>query len=206
MFFITNMDTEIKLPLPDINSDFGLMQALKVRRSARKWNSSELSLQHLSGILWAACGLTLIDQKTGRYRRTAPSACNSKEIMLYVTISSGLYLYNELNHSLIKVINTDLRLFVGTQKMMQKAPVGLIYVSDYSKLNSVMFKNDNTKWFISCTDTAFIGQNVYLYCAANKINTVFLSLVNRQKLHSLMQLPCNKKVIYAQVVGYAATK
>lgn len=85
--------------------------------------------------------------------------------------------------------------------MMHSAPIGLIYVSDFSKYKKYLAKDDNRKWFVSGTDTAFISQNVYLYCTAAKLNTVVLGLVNRDKLQEIMGLKEHEKVVYAQVVG-----
>jgi len=84
---------------------------------------------------------------------------------------------------------------------MHTAPVGLIYVSDYSKLKTFYFKDDNRKWFTSSTDTGFISQNVYLYCAAANLSTVILGLVDRDKLHKTLELNENEKIIYTQIVG-----
>ena len=77
---------------------------------------------------------------------------------------------------------------------------GRVYVSDDSKLGSYFAKDDDERWFISGTDTGFISQNVYLYCAAAKLNTVILGWVNRDKLHEIMGLKEYEKVVYAQVV------
>jgi len=191
----------LKLPEPQRNLDFPLMKALEKRRTKRKWLSDSLSDQELSNLLWSACGITLEDTKTRKSKRTIPSACNSQEIKIYVAMSKGLFLYDEKNHQLVQTLAKDIRKNIGTQKMMHSAPVGLIYVSDYSKLKSVLFKNDDQRWFTSGTDTGFISQNVYLYCAAAKLSTAILGLVDRNKLHKIMILNEYEKVIYTQVVG-----
>ncbi|HCT29586.1 MAG TPA: hypothetical protein DIW31_02375 [Bacteroidales bacterium] len=85
--------------------------------------------------------------------------------------------------------------------MMRSAPIGLIYVSDYTRLKTFQFKNDDNKWFTSSVDTGFISQNVYLYCAAANLSTAILALVDREKLHKLIGLNDNEKIVYTQVVG-----
>ncbi len=191
----------IKLPEPQKDLDFPLMRAIEMRRTKRKWKNSNLSEQDISNLLWAACGITHQETKKSKSRRTVPSACNSQEIKVYIALSIGVYLYDEKNHQLIKVLSKDIRENIGTQKMMHTAPVGLIYVSDYSKLKTFQFKIDNRKWFTSSTDTGFISQNVYLYCAAANLSTVILGLVDRDKLHKTLELNENEKIIYTQVVG-----
>jgi SagB-type dehydrogenase family enzyme len=191
----------IKLPIPQKSLDFPLMKALENRRSARKWKNDLLSDQELSNLLWAACGITKEETNKSKSRRTAPSACNSQEIKIYVAMKKGLFLYDEKEQRLVKFLSKDIRGDIGTQKMMHSAPVGLIYVSDYSRLSSFLFKDDDRRWFISCTDAGFISQNVYLFCASARLSTVVISLVNRDKLHKIMGLKEREKVVYTQVVG-----
>jgi len=62
-------------------------------------------------------------------------------------------------------------------------------------------KDNHRKCFVSGTDTGFISQIVYLYCAAANLSTVVLGLVNREKLHDIMGLKEHEKVTYTQVVG-----
>lgn len=117
----------IKLPVPQKDLDFPLMKALEKRRSIRKWKDSALTDQEISNLLWAACGITMKETKRSKSRRTAPSASNSQAIRVYVAMENGLFLYEETAHHLIQIIPKDIRKDIGTQKMMQSAPLGLIY-------------------------------------------------------------------------------
>ncbi|MDD5016010.1 MAG: nitroreductase family protein [Atribacterota bacterium] len=200
------MANTIKLPMPQKDLAFPLMKALERRRSIRKWTDEPLLEQELSNLLWAACGITKEETKRAKSKRTAPSACNSQAIKIYVAMKKGFFLYVEKDHQLIQILSKDIREHIGTQKMMHSAPVGLIYVSDFSKMKTFLFKDNNRRWFISAADTGFISQNVYLYCAAMKLSTVILGLVNREKLHEIMDLKEYEKVIYTQVVGYSFNK
>ncbi len=191
----------ITLPAPQKDMQFPLMKALQMRRTKRKWTDKPLTDQEISNLLWAACGVNQISKKAKSVKRTAPSACNSQEIKVYIASEKGLYLYDELNHQLIQINNTDIREHIGTQKMMQSAPLALIYVSDYSKMKNFVFTDEARKWYTSAADTAFISQNVYLYCAAANLSTAILGLVDRVKLGKIMKLGEGKKVIYTQVVG-----
>jgi SagB-type dehydrogenase family enzyme len=156
------MANAIKLPMSQKDLDFSLMKALEKRRSIRKWKNEPLSGQELSNLLWAACGITKEETKKSKSKRTTPSACNSQEIKIYVATEKGLFLYDEKNHQLVQILSKDIRENIGTQKMMRSAPVGLIYVSDYSKMTNFLFRDDEQRLFMSGTDTGFISQNVYL--------------------------------------------
>lgn len=199
------MIESLTLPQPQKDLDFPLMKAIQLRKTKRKWQEAELSEQDLSNLLWVACGEIQQESNNSKSRRTIPSACNSQEIRVYVALQKGLFLYNENQHRLEKILEADIREHIGTQTMMQSAPVGLIYVSDYSRLTNLFFKNDDVRFQTSATDAAFIGQNVYLYCAATNLSTAFLGLVDREKLHSIMQLGEHEKVVYTQVVGRSLT-
>ena len=191
----------IKLPEPQKDLEFPLMKAIEMRRTKRKLKDSELSEQELSNLLWAACGITHMESSRSKSRRSAPSACNSQEIKVYTALSNGVFCYDEKEHQLIRVQSKDIRENIGKQKMMRSAPIGLIYVSDYTRLKTFQFKNDDNKWFTSSVDTGFISQNVYLYCAAANLSTAILALVDREKLHKLIGLNDNEKIVYTQVVG-----
>jgi len=195
------MSSNIQLPPPQKDLDFPLMKALEKRRTKRQWIQMDFTNQELSNLLWAACGITQQETNTNKSKRTAPSASNSQEIKVYIALPIGLFLYDEKCHQLIEILSEDIREHIGTQKIMKTVPAGLIYVSDYSKFQTFFYKDDTRKWFISAADTGFISQNVYLYAAAANYNTAVLGLVDRDKLHQIMGLKENEKIIFTQAIG-----
>lgn len=54
----------IKLPAPETDSGVTVVQALKARRSERAFSEKNLSLEMLSGVLWAANGFNRPDRRT----------------------------------------------------------------------------------------------------------------------------------------------
>lgn len=86
--------------------------------------------------------------------------------------------------------------------MMKSAPVGIVFVADLSRMNSPFLKNEESQKFCAWVDTGYISQNIYLFCAASKLATAVLSLVNREKLHKLMNLQDHEKIVLTQVVGH----
>lgn len=195
------MDTSIVLPPPRRDLSFPLMGALEARRSRRKWGSGDIGLQVLSDLLWAACGISKAAAGRAKRKRTAPSATNAQEIGVYLLMEGGAYRYDEEGHELMLQAEGDYRGLIGTQRMMRSAPMGLVYVSDYSKLKLYLAKDGETKWFVSGTDAAFIAQNVYLYCAAAGLHTTIIGLVDRQRLHGALGLRPHEQVVYTQAVG-----
>jgi SagB-type dehydrogenase family enzyme len=185
----------IQLPEPRTEGGRPLMQVLKDRKTSREFSSKELSLQILSDMLWAACGINR--HESGK--RTAPTAMNRQEIDVYVSMAEGLYLYNAKAHTLETVLTEDIRAFTGGQSFVKEAPVNLIFVADFSKMGD---GSEEQKVFYSATDTGFISQNVYLYCASEGLAAVVRGWIDKPALEKKMGLRSEQKVILAQTVGY----
>jgi SagB-type dehydrogenase family enzyme len=185
----------IKLLKPQTEGGMPLMQALAERKSSRAFSPKSLSDQDLSNLLWAAFGINRPESG----KRTAPSAVNWQEIDIYVADANGLYLYDAGTHTLEPVLAGDIRAATGTQSFVKDAPVNLIFVSDYSKITW-----EEQGDFYSATDTGFISQNVYLYCASQGLATVVRGLVDKPALAQTMKLRPDQKVVLAQSVGYPA--
>jgi SagB-type dehydrogenase family enzyme len=185
----------IGLLKPQMDGGKPLMQALKERKTSREFSSEKLPLQTLSNMLWAANGINRPDSK----KHTAPTAMNCQEIDIYVALADGLYLYDANSNILQPILAEDIRAATGPQPFVKDAPVNLVFVSDYSKMRR---GSDEDKAFYSATDTGFISQNVYLYCASEGLATVVRAYVDKPALAKVMKLRDNQKIILAQTVGY----
>ena len=194
---------DIILPAPQLDLDFPLMEALKNRRTKRKWKPEPLSMQEVSDILWCACGETKPATNRSKNRRTVPSACNSQLIKVYAALESGVYKYNEPEHKLVQITKEDIRCNIGTQKMMKSAPFGIIYVADFGKSTGIIKSNYGQKMFVGGTEAGLMSQNVYLYCAAAGLNTVLIALTDRDYLKKSLRLDESCEVIYTQAAGRA---
>jgi nitroreductase len=187
--------TTYPLPSPQFPNFMPLMQALQERHSSRDFQLDELPIPLLSAILWAGFGVNRPDGK-----RTAPSAYNVRDIDIYLVTGKGLFLYEAESHSLSALLSDDLRLYTGTQGFVTTAPLNLVYVSDYSKIETTA--EERIRW--SWAHSAFIAQNVYLACAALGLATVVRSTINRQELGRWMELNKNQNITLAQTLGYPA--
>lgn len=167
------------------------------RKSTRSFTEQELSMQELSNLLWAGCGISRPESG----KRTAPSAMNWQEVAIYVSLQRGVFLYDEKANALIPILSEDIRAKTGQQGFVATAPVNLIYVADYSKMEN---RPDELIPIYAGTDTGFISENIYLYCASAGLGTVVRGMVDRDALQKALSLPANKHVVYAQSVGYPA--
>ena len=185
----------LDLPKPDMTGGKPLMQALRERQSGRAFSAEKLPPQVMSDLLWAANGIN----RPGTDKRTAPTARNWQEIDVYVATADGLFLYDAKKQQLVPQLKDDLRAASGKQGFVADAPVNLIFVADFAKMGS---SSEKDKEFYAATDTGFVSQNVYLYCASAELATVVRGYLDREALAKSMKLRPGQKVILAQSVGY----
>ncbi len=185
---------DIRLPAPKKEGGKPLMQVLNERKTTRSFADKKLPAQVLSDLLWAGFGINRADGK-----RTAPSTRNWQEIEIYAVMAEGVYRYNPAANRLTAVFKGDLRKLTGVQDFVAAAPLNLVYVADRSKAKGVA---DNDWIMYSSADAAFIGQNVYLFCASEGLATVVRGAVDRKVLAKALKLPEYKKVVLTQTVGY----
>ena len=189
---------DITLPAPS-RTTMPLGEALAARSTHRDFSTEQLSDQELSDLLWAANGFNRPAEK----KRTAPTAINRQEIDLYVCRADGAYLWDAEANVLRQVSDKDLRGFTGRMgpngNFALVAPVALIYVIDYERQGMKSRPTDAFKY--ASVDCGFVGQNVYLHCAAAGLNTVFLGSLAPDKLSEALGLPTTRVPLFAQTVG-----
>ncbi|HAJ25831.1 MAG TPA: nitroreductase [Syntrophus sp. (in: bacteria)] len=185
----------IQLVKPQMDSGRLLMHVLKDRKSSREFSNRKLPIRVLSNLLWSACGVNRPDSG----KRTVPSAKNWQEVDVYVATDKGLYLYDAKKHRLNPVLAMDVRALTGSQSYVKDAPIDLIYVADYGRMENAA---NDVKDLYSAVDTGFISQNVYLYCASEGLATVSRGTMDRAALGQVMKLRPEQRIILAQTVGY----
>jgi SagB-type dehydrogenase family enzyme len=185
----------IQLPKPQTDGGKPLMQVLKDRSSSREFSPEKLPIQVLSNLLWAAWGINRPDSG----KRTAPSAVSYQEIDIYVATSDGLYLYDAKTHMLKPILSEDIRALTGRQPFVKDAPVNFVYVADYSKMTR---SSNEDKDLFSAANTGCIAQNVYLFCASERLATVLRASIDRPALAKAMNLRPDQRIILSQTVGY----
>ena len=196
---LTARAQDITLPEPVKKGGKPLMEALNDRQSAREFSTTDLSMQQLSNLLWAAWGIN----RPEAGKRTAPSSRNVQEIDVYVAIKSGLYIYDATANKLKQVHNRDIRNFCGTQEFVATAPVNLMYVADMGKLGRK--EGDvirDADLFAPYANSGLIAQNVYLWCSSENMACVIRAMIDRPTLAKEMNLRTNQAIILGQSVGF----
>ena len=88
----------IALVKPDLKAGLTINEALHNRRSWREYNAGALSLEELSGVLWAAAGVNRPEEN----RLTAPSALALYPIRVYALFAGGVYAYGHVAPALVR--------------------------------------------------------------------------------------------------------
>lgn len=184
-----------KLPIPQTEGGMPLMQALKQRHSTREFSPQAPPPQVLSDLLWAAAGVN----RSATGQRTAPTARDWREIDVYVAMADGTYRFEPDSHALRRVLPRDIRALTGTQDFVAQAPVNLVYVANLDRMRDTTAEHQH---LYSATDTGFIAQNVYLYCASAGLATVVRGSIDRETLATALGLGPSQRIILAQSVGY----
>ena len=190
--------TESVIPLPEPRHDGGmpLYQALAQRHSTRAYEPRAVSIETLSQLLWAANGIN----RPASGDRTAPYWRHIMVIDIYVATADGVFLYDPKQHALLPHLSTDIRAQTGLQDFVATAPVNIIYVAHGERMLDVSAEE---RRLYASVDAGFIGQNVYLACAAEGLGSVFRAAVDTGKLGIALELPPDRFVTFAQTIGYA---
>ena len=115
----------IALAAPAAKAGATINEALAARRSWREFGPEKLSLEELSGVLWAAAGENRTDGKL-----TAPSALALYPITVYAVFEEGIYRYDGREQTLTRVAEGDHRAAAGRQPFVATAPLNLVYIAD----------------------------------------------------------------------------
>ena len=204
----------IELPKPKLDRSISVSKALQQRRTIREISDRKLSLQTLSNLLWAACGVNRKKGPFGIPSRTAASASNSQEIDLYVAMQEEIYLYDAFHHRLLPVLAGDLRQLAigqGQADLIAKAPVQLLYVVDINKLTNTSgyqepgLQDSEVQKSYYFVDTGLIAGNVYLFVASQGLASWFHNC-NKPALSAKLPLRPDQRVLFGQTVGYPVSK
>lgn len=186
------------LPPPHRTGGMPLMQALDRRRSTRAFDRAPLPTQTLSDLLWAAGGVARAgDERTPSFGRGASA------IDVLVALEDGVWRYDAGAHALERHCAADLRARTGFQDFAAWAPVELVYVADGERMPEL---EPGQRRLRAAVDAAFIGQDVYLFCASEGLATVFRAALDRDGLARALRLPGQQFVTFAQTVGRAGPR
>jgi hypothetical protein len=204
----------IELLKPTLDRGKSVLKALQQRKTIREISDKKLSLQVLSNLLWAACGINRKKVLIGISGRTAASASNSQEIDVYVAMQEATFVYDAFHHRLVPVVAGDLRALAlgqGQPNVGAKAPVRLIYIVDVNKLAHTSgfqepgLQDPEVQKSYYYVDTGLIAGNVYLFAASQGLASWFHNC-NKSALAAKLNLRADQRILFGQTIGYPVKK
>lgn len=199
MITMTTAAQDVQLPAPDLSQhSMSVVEALNTRHSVREYSDQPLTLQELSNLCWAACGVTRDAE-----HRTAPSALNKKEIRLFVFTKDCTYEYLAPDCRLKHVADGDNRGLVAggkafKQDFVLEAPVSLVMVIDFDRFGST----DDHARMMACVDAGNVSENINLYCQSVGLCTVPRATMDADGIRQLLGLTDKQLPIMNNPVGH----
>lgn len=172
-------------------------EALRNRRSWREYNPGALSLEELSGIVWAAAG----ENRPEERRLTAPSALALYPVRVYAFFAEGVYSYDAKARKLVRVAEGDLRRLAGAQDFVYAAPLNLVYIADMSAYEGKNIPAEHVRYLCG-QDAAGYAENVNLYTAGHGLKSITRGSAPEAELLKALGLdPGRYFMALAQTVG-----
>ena len=197
----------MKLPLPTWEGNVSVEQAIKQRRTIRRYASRALTADQLSQMLWAAGGIT----ENKGYKRAAPSAGALYPMDLYVvageggvaSLEAGIYHYEPGKHGLSPAAQGDMRSLVAqaslSQMWMANAPLCMVITAEYSR---VMGKYGRRGIRYAMIEAGHMGQNIFLQARALGLDAGIVGAFDDNTLIKVMGIPTAHEPLLVMPVGY----
>ena len=182
----TEVGEIIKLPEPKREGGMPLYQALSLRKSLRNFDPSiKVSYETLSQALWSCYGV-----REGNYR-VIPAAKAWYTFVIYLFVEDGVYKYNPIDHSLLKIIDGDHREITGTQKaIVTKARINFLFIADLNMKGRAP-EDKTIRREIVKADIGNITMALSLFAAANNMKGVIRGELSQQAIFDFLNLNSN---------------
>ena len=123
---------------------------------------------------------------------------NSQEVLLYVAMPQGLFIYEPAPHLLLKTVASDVIRITGNQDFVDTAPLDLCFVADHARMRHVAAPGREAYAFATA---GAMAQDVYLYYASEGLATVIRAWFDRDALSRAMGLDADHQLLRSQTVG-----
>lgn len=183
----------IELKSPNKTRGAAVMKALADRKSTNEYSDKALSINDLSDLLWAANGINRQDNG----KKTAASAMNRQDVMIYTFTTEGVHVYDAKKHELTPIVQGDHRKLLGERGM---SPLMILLVTDIAKFGEVGTLELRKEW--GAIDVGLVSQNMALFCSGNNMGTKPRASMDREAIKKLLGLTDAQLPILNHSVGY----
>lgn len=201
--------TARSIRLPELMDRDGLpvTEAIRKRRSVRKFGSRALSLSEVSQLLWAAQGIT-----DPRGFRTAPSAGALYPLEIYLVAGNvtdlvpGIYKYRPQRQILSTILEgnrmSQLTTAAYHQDCVGGASAALVICAVYERLAS---KYGDRAVRYAHIEVGHAAQNVYLQATSLKLGTVIVGAFDDDAVRQVVNGASDERPLAIMPVGQLAS-
>ncbi|MCE4603157.1 MAG: SagB/ThcOx family dehydrogenase [Desulfurococcales archaeon] len=189
-----------RLPDPLEETGVDVLQAIRSRRSRRRYSREPLSLEEVSTVLYHAVGITG-RALWGGPKRAYPSSGALQPVEVYASVhrisglEPGLYHYNPRLHGLELLRRGDYSRVLASialdQDHVSSAPLVLILTAVYSR---TLQKYGQRSYRYVHWDTGFAGENIYLACEGLGLATVAVGAFYDEEICQLLNIDCRLEI------------
>jgi len=198
---------KIPLSTPQVEDGALLWNVLRQRRSVRRFEGGPLQETELSQLLWAAQGITRVNQSLGL--RTAPSAGALYPVETYLVvhavegIEAGIYHYGVERHELDQLKVGDFQMEIARaaldQEMVAWANVVFVWTAIFERSK---WKYKQRAYRYVYLDAGHIAQNVALAAVALGLSSCQIAALYDDEVNALLGVDgADESAIYMTVVG-----
>ena len=206
----------VNLPSPQLDGRSSVENVLANRRSIRDFRNEPMSLATLSQLLWAAQGVTRIEDAPPGWswgpwaggKRTAPSAGAMYPIELYAVagnidgLQPGIYKYKPSTHELLTICAGDKRNQMSTrgpgQKWLEGAPCIFVVAGIYARLEP-RFADRSARYLHF--EVGHVVENICLQAVALGLGSTVVGSFKDDLLKEAVGMPADESPFAVVPVG-----
>jgi SagB-type dehydrogenase family enzyme len=189
----------IKLPEPRIIGKMSVEESIFRRRSERSFLPTNLTMEQISQLLWAAQGIT---DKTWGFR-AAPSSGSLYPLTLYVVKNDGVFRYVPDGHKLIQTSAEDVRPSLVRASLGQDfigaAPVVIIIAGNFRIVEA---KYGQRSYRYLNMEIGHAAENLHLQAVSLGLASVPVGAFWDDVVGKTLGLPDTQDPFYIIPVGY----
>jgi len=193
----------IPLPNPVSTGVLSVESALHSRRSVRDFSPQSLTLAEVAQLLWAAQGIT-----GPGGTRTAPSAGALYPLELYLVtgnvsaLAKGVYRYQPLGHSLIRLADGDQRAALAAaalgQDWVNEAAAVIVVAAAHERMTR-KYGQRGVRYVHM--EAGHAAQNIHLQAVALNLGTVVVGAFDDDKVKIIVNLSGDEQPLCLLPIG-----
>ena len=205
----------LTLPAPSMNAAMSVAEAIRARRSRRKYAPRAISLQALSDLTYQAAGITGHTAAYGRSDyalRAAPSSGAKYPVELYLLASNvdlldaGIYHYQVDVHGLVPLklgdFAADFSRRALAQEFLTEAAVVFILTGYFARSAS---RYGSRAYRYTAMDAGHMGENLYLTATALGLSVTGVGAFFDGQVNDFLGIDGRSEaVLYLNAVGHPA--